>query len=66
MMTPDEIRALRESRGETQVEFGAAVAKVLRRAPFHWTTVSRWENTRQPSGVPWHLIRGALEPLERP
>jgi transcriptional regulator with XRE-family HTH domain len=61
-MTPAEIRALRESRGETQVEFGAAVAKVLRRPAYHWTTVSRWENGAQDAGVPWHLVREALAP----
>jgi DNA-binding transcriptional regulator YiaG len=61
-MTPTEIRALRESRGETQAEFGAAVAKVLRQAPFHWVTVSRWENEARRPDVPWHLVAPLLDP----
>jgi DNA-binding transcriptional regulator YiaG len=59
-MTAAEIRTLRESRGETQSEFGVAVAKVLRRPPYHWTTVSRWESGAMESDVPWHLVAPKL------
>jgi DNA-binding transcriptional regulator YiaG len=59
-MTPAEIRALRESRGETQARFGVAVAEVLRRPAYHWTTVARWESGVHESDVPWHLVTPKL------
>jgi DNA-binding transcriptional regulator YiaG len=61
-MTPAEIRALRDARGESQAEFGAAVAKALRRPAYHWVTVSRWERGERTPDIPWHLVAPLLDP----
>jgi len=55
-MTPDEIRALRESRGETQTEFGEVVG--VRQA-----TVSDWERGVK---APSRLALRVLATLARP
>ena len=62
-MTPAKVRALRESRGETQGAFGASVAAVLRRQPIARETVNRWESgALDParSDVPWHIVEPML------
>lgn len=65
-MSPAAIRALRESRGESQTAFGAAVARALGRPePYSRVTVTRWESGQQDGGIPWHLIASRLRPRAR-
>ena len=40
----ERIKALREKRGDSQTQVGAAVAKLLRRKAIGKGTVSKWEN----------------------
>jgi transcriptional regulator with XRE-family HTH domain len=53
--TPDEIRALREARGETQLEFARAIG-VPGGDQAALVTVSRWERDVRTPGA-WYSMR---------